>query len=171
MLRNIALGCGIVVLFLLQTTLLKDLSFLPVTPNLLIILTSSVGFMRGRKAGLWAGFFCGLLIDIFYGELLGIYALFYMWAGYANGKLCRYFYPQDIKLPMSAIAFSDLGINIMIYFFLFLFRGRTGFWFYLINIIIPELVMTLIFMIGLYFVILKVFEFFNGLEKREKRSA
>ncbi|MCR4946697.1 MAG: rod shape-determining protein MreD [Lachnospiraceae bacterium] len=166
MLRNIALGCGVILLFVLQTTLLKDISFLPVTPNLLIILTSSVGFMRGRKAGLWAGFFCGLLMDIFYGELLGIYALFYMWAGYANGKLCRYFYPQDIKLPMSAIAFSDLGVNILIYFFLFLFRGRTSFLFYFINIMVPELVMTLIFMIGLYFVILKAFEFFNGLEKR-----
>ncbi len=166
MLRNIALGCGVILLFVLQTTLLKDISFLPVTPNLLIILTSSVGFMRGRKAGLWAGFFCGLLMDIFYGELLGIYALFYMWAGYANGKLCKYFYPQDIKLPMSAIAFSDLGVNILIYFFLFLFRGRTSFLFYFINIMVPELVMTLIFMIGLYFVILKAFEFFNGLEKR-----
>ncbi len=166
MLRNIALAFGVIVLFILQTTLLKDISFLPVTPNLLVILTSSVGFMRGRKAGLWAGFFCGLLIDIFYGEYLGIYALFYMWTGYANGLLCKYFYPQDIKLPMSAIILSDLWINIMTYFFLFLFRGRTNFGFYFINIIIPELIMTLIVMIVLYFLILKIFEFFNGLEKR-----
>jgi len=166
MLRNIALALGAMVLFILQTTILKDLSFLPVTPNLLIILTSSVGFMRGRKTGLWTGFFCGLLIDIFYGEYLGIYALFYMWAGYANGMLCKYFYPQDIKLPMSAIAFSDLGVNILIYFFLFLFRGRTKFWFYFVNIMIPELVITLLVMIVLYFLILKIFEFFNLLEKR-----
>ena len=53
----------------------KALTFANISPNLLIIAVSSFGFMRGRKEGMWVGFFCGLLIDIFFGNLIGIYAL------------------------------------------------------------------------------------------------
>ena len=38
--------------FLLQCTMFKKLSFGGISPNLLIITTTSVGFMRGEKQGL-----------------------------------------------------------------------------------------------------------------------
>ena len=73
--RRIVLFIIITLCFLLQTTLFKTLSFANISPNLLIIAVSSFGFMRGKKEGLWVGFFCGLLIDIFCGNYIGLYAL------------------------------------------------------------------------------------------------
>lgn len=46
-------------------------------------LTVSFGFMRGKKEGMFVGFFCGLLIDIFYGSMIGFYALIYMYMDFA----------------------------------------------------------------------------------------
>ena len=70
----------------MQCTVFRALAFGGIVPNLLIVLTASFGFMRGEKNGLLIGFFSGLLVDIFFGSVIGFYALVYMYIGYANGK-------------------------------------------------------------------------------------
>ena len=101
--RKIVLFIIVTVCFLLQTTIFPSLTFANIAPNLLLIVAASFGLMRGKKEGLWIGFFCGLLIDIFCGFYLGVYALLYMYIGYINGMFKKYFYPDDIKLPMVMI--------------------------------------------------------------------
>ena len=158
----------IVICFLLQTTLFKTIAFANISPNLLIVVTAAFGFMRGKKEGLWIGFFTGLLLDIFTGSILGFYALLYMYVGYFNGFFRKMFYPEDIKLPMLLIAVSDFSCSLIIYFLLFLFRGKFDILYYLLNIMIPELVYTMVVTIFLYFIILKINQ---KLETIEKRSA
>lgn len=166
--RKISVIIIVIICFLLQSTLFKALSFASISPNLLIVVVSSFGFMRGRKEGLWIGLFCGLLLDIFFGQILGFYALIYMIAGYINGMFRKIFYPDDIKLPMILILGSDLAVNLMIYLFLFLPRKKIHLGYYLFHIMIPEMVYTLVITIALYFIILKVNQ---RLERIEKRSA
>lgn len=166
--RKIIVFILIVVCYLLQTTVFSALSFASISPNLLIIVVSAFGFMRGKKEGLFIGFFCGLLLDIWNGGILGFYSLVYMYIGYINGMFRKLFYPEDIKLPMLLIAGSDLSCNLFIYFILFLFRNRYDFSYYFLHIMIPELVYTMVITIFLYFIILKINQ---RLEVIEKRSA
>ena len=49
----------IVICFLLQCTVMDLISIGSVTPNLMLVFCVSMGLMRGRKSGLWAGFFSG----------------------------------------------------------------------------------------------------------------
>ena len=86
MCRKIVTAVCILVTFLLQSTVFPAIPFLNVTPNLLLILTVSFGFVHGRRTGLWTGFLCGLLIDLFYGNLFGFYSLVYMYIGYQIGR-------------------------------------------------------------------------------------
>lgn len=166
--RKIAVFIIITICFLLQSTLFQTLSFASISPNLLIVVTSSFGFMRGRKEGMWIGFFSGLILDIFFGSVIGFYALIYAYIGYINGFFRKRFFPDDIKLPLILIAASDFSYNILVYLFLFFLRGRFRFDYYLVNIILPELVYTILVTIVLYFVILKIN---NKLEETEKRRA
>ncbi|MCI9446200.1 MAG: rod shape-determining protein MreD [Lachnospiraceae bacterium] len=166
--RKLAVFLIITVCFLLQSTLFQFLSFASISPNLLIVVTSSFGFMRGRKEGMWIGFFCGLVLDTFFGSVIGFYALIYAYIGYVNGFFRKRFFPDDIKLPLILIAASDLSYNILVYLFLFLLRRRFQIDYYLLNIMLPELVYTILVTIVLYFVILKIN---NKLEEIEKRSA
>ena len=76
--RKIVLFIIITICYLLQTTIFHWFSFANIVPNLMIIVVSSFGFMRGKKEGMWVGFFCGLLVDIFCGFYIGVYALIYM---------------------------------------------------------------------------------------------
>ena len=166
--RKIALFIIITICFLLQTTVFQVLSFADIAPNLLIIVVSAFGFMRGKKEGMWIGFFCGLLVDIFFGFYLGGYALLYMYIGYINGMFQKRFYPDDIKLPMILIGSSDIICNLVIYVVLFLFRSRFKFWYYFSAIMIPEFVYTMVITIFLYFILLKINQ---HLEEHEKRRA
>ena len=52
----------IVICFLLQCTVMDLISIGSVTPNLMLVFCVSMGLMRGRKSGLWAGFFSGLFV-------------------------------------------------------------------------------------------------------------
>ncbi len=166
--RKITVFLIIVVCYLLQSSVFQAISFASITPNLMIVIVSAFGFMRGKKEGLWIGFFCGLILDIFTGSVIGFYALLYMFIGYVNGFFRKLFYPEDIKLPMLLIAGSDVVCSLIIYFFMFLFRGKFQFGYYLWNIILPELVYTMVVTIFLYFIILKINQ---KLESIEKRSA
>lgn len=166
--RKITVFLIIAVCYLLQSTVFQALSFASISPNLMIVVVSAFGFMRGKKEGLWIGFFTGLLLDVFTGSILGFYALLYMYVGYFNGFFWKMFYPEDIKLPMLLIAVSDFSCSLIIYFLLFLFRGKFDILYYLLNIMIPELVYTMVVTIFLYFIILKINQ---KLETIEKRSA
>ena len=158
----------VMVCFLLQGTLFQTLSFGGIVPNLMIILTAFYGFMRGKKSGILIGFFSGLCLDIFFSNLLGYYALIYMYIGYMNGKFRKLFYPEDIKLPLFFILGSDFIYNMICYITSFLLKGRFQFIYYFIHIIIPEMIYTIVITCILY-PLLKWIE--NRLESREKEGA
>ena len=158
----------VIVCFILQTTIFKGIAFGGIVPNLLIVLTASFGFMRGEKTGLLVGFFCGLLADIFFGEVLGFNAMIYMYVGYLNGKFSPVFYPEDIKLPLVLILGSDLLYGFVNYVIMFLMRGRFDVAYYFMNIILPEMVYTILVTLLLYPLILILNK---KLEDSEKRGA
>lgn len=166
--RKISVAIIIIVCFLLQSTLFKALSFASISPNLLVVVTAAFGFMRGKKEGMFIGFFSGMLMDIFFGSILGFYALEYMYIGYFNGFFRKQFFPDDIKLPLILIGVSDVLYNLGVYVLRFFFRGKFQIGYFMLHIVIPELVYTLLVTIVLYFIILKINQ---HLERIEKRSA
>lgn len=104
-----------VVCFLIQSTVLHLISIGSITPNLLLILCVSMGLMRGRKVGLWTGFFSGFLIDLFYGSVFGFYALIYMYVGFFSGYTFRIYYDDDIKVPIVLTVIMDTFYNLAVY--------------------------------------------------------
>ena len=158
----------ILISFLLQSTLFVKLKFGAVSPNLMLVVTSSFGFMRGRKSGMAVGAISGLLVDIFWGQLLGFHTLLYTVIGYLNGSFERLFYDEDVKLPIVLISASEFLYGICIYVFVYMLQGDFAFGTYLFSIIIPELVYTILVTLILYQVILHIN---RKLESEEHRSA
>lgn len=152
----------------MQSTLFVKLKFGAVSPNLMLVVTSSFGFMRGRKSGIAVGAISGLLVDIFWGQLLGFHTLLYTVIGYLNGSFERLFYDEDIKLPIVLISASEFLYGICIYVFVYMLQGDFAFGTYLFSIIIPELVYTILVTLILYQVILHIN---RKLESEEQRSA
>ncbi len=89
--RKITVFLIIAVCYLLQSTVFQALSFASISPNLMIVVVSAFGFMRGKKEGLWIGFFTGLLLDVFTGSISGILRI----ALYVCGIFQRIF-PENV---------------------------------------------------------------------------
>lgn len=154
--RCITIGIIIIICFLCQCTVFHFLELSGVVPNLLLIVTMSFGLMRGRKEGLFVGFFSGLLIDIFSGVYLGPFAFIYMTMGYINGFFHRIYYVEDVLLPMLMITLNEFIFNIVVYVVYFLLRNRLDFGNYLISVIFPEMMYTILITLFFYKILVRI---------------
>lgn len=158
----------ILICFLLQTTVFSHLTLASVRPNLLLIVTSSYAFMRGKREGMCVGFACGFFADLFWGPIMGFHMFVFVLIGFICGSFRSFFYYEDLKLPLLFVTLSELFFGLFTYFFGFLLRGDFNFLYYLGNIILPETIYTVLVTLGLYQVILVIN---RKLEAEEQRSA
>ena len=156
--------------FILQTTVFSMIDYLAAGPNLMLILTVSIGFMQGRTEGMLTGFLCGLLIDLFYGDVFGFYALLYMLMGYFCGRYSHIYFDDDVKIPLILVTVCDLAFNVVIYITRFLLRGRLDIMGYLRNVILPDLVCTLLFTLLLYRLFYRINHSLVEKEKKGRQS-
>ncbi len=133
---------SVLLMFLIQTSVFRFLPLGVTVPNFLLLLCCIYGLFRGEIDGLITGFFCGLLLDVFYLRGLGFYALIYGLIGYLNGLANPYFNPRERKLPLILIPFSDLAYLLLMYLLFYVLNGRFDFMFYLTDVLLPELLMT-----------------------------
>ena len=155
--------------FLLQNNVFAVSPLIGATPNLLLILTFTTGFVRGKKEGMLVGFFCGLLMDMAYGEIVGFYALIYLCIGFVNGSISQMFYTEFINMPLLLCILSDFLYNLYIYVFGFLFRGRLDLSSYIPLVIVPEIVYTSVLTLILYPLYLRLAAWLDKLEKRSAK--
>ena len=166
--RKLITGLIVLVSFLLESTVFHKLTFASISPNLMIIVVSAFGFMRGKKTGMAVGFFSGLLVDLFWGSMLGFHMLIFTIIGYLNGAFERLFYDDDIKLPIILIGASEIIYSLIMYACMYMLQGDFLFGNYLYRIILPELVYTILVTLLFYQIILKIN---RKLESEEQRSA
>ena len=164
--RILIIALIIFVCYILQTSVFARYPLAGVTPNILICVVATYGFMKGRRYGILIGFSTGLLLDIYSGVLFGLYALVYMYIGLLNGLFKKQFFGDDLRLPMILIGTSDLIYGVLSYFVLFTIRSQKDFSFYFMNVIMPEVVYTLVVSIFDYYVILHVNNWIDKFEKK-----
>ena len=168
--RYITAGVALILIFILQCTLFKAISLANIAPNILVLYTSSIGFMRGKKEGMFVGILAGLLIDIFYCDVFGVNTLIYMYVGYINGIFNKHFLPEDVRLPLILIGASDLMYCGAVYILRFLFRSKLSLDFYFLHIMMPEIVYTMLFSIILFKPIYSICSKFDEIEKRSSKK-
>lgn len=147
-----------VICFLLQTNIFQYVALAGVVPNLFVILVVSIAYMRGQNESMAIAFICGLMIDFMYGDVIGLYTLFYIIIAYTNGFFHRIYYDEDFTIPIILVGISDFVYNFLTYITNFLLRNRLDLWYYISRIILPEIVYTVLISILMY----KVLHSING---------
>ena len=171
MIQKILIAISIPFFFLLQACVFTSLELGNVIPNLMVLLACVYGFFYGEKTGAVCGFFAGLLMDIFFGEMLGLNALIIMLIGYVNGGFSGLFYAEDIRLPHILITLSDATFGLMYYVSTFLMRGKLGFPFYALNVICPEIFYTLLVSLVIYPILLAIDTLFRNYRIKKERES
>ena len=144
--------------YTLQTAIFSHFSLAGIVPNIMLIITGMAGFMMGMIPGMVTGTLSGILLDMSMGEYFGMYALIYLYIGVLNGLFASIFFGDDIKLPIFLIGISDLVYGFLIYFIMFFLRNRTNVSFYFLNVMMPEMVYTIIVSVIMYYPMKKICE-------------
>ena len=143
----------IIIAFLLQTTFFRTIALADVVPNLMLIVTVSYGYIRGRTHGMWIGLVCGLMFDMMYESIIGLCAFSLMTIGFFIGYVKKIFFTDGILLPIVLISIGDFAYCLFYFVTEFLLRGRLNFLFYFIHVILPELLYTIPVGIGIFYLI------------------
>lgn len=146
----------IILAFLMQTTIFKLIALADVVPNIMLVVTISYAYLRGRTSGLMIGFTCGLMLDMMYGSVIGLYAFIFMTIGFLVGFCRKLYFTDSMLLPTVLIAMSDLVYCFYYYITEFLMRGRLHFLFYFVHKFLPEILYTTLVGIVLYRVIVGI---------------
>ena len=99
--KGLVTGLILLGAFLLQNNFFAAIPLIHTTPNLLLLVTVTLGLLHGKLTGLAVGFFAGLLTDIFGGTLLGQYALILSVLGYGSGFFTPYFFLEYVDKFLS----------------------------------------------------------------------
>ncbi len=170
--RKIANIAMLILAFVIQISVFPFIPFLSAAPNFMIIMVFTFSFIYGTGEGMLYGVVAGLLMDLFYSLPLGYFTLFFVLMGYINGSLSRYFYEDFIFLPLIMCALNEFAYNIYIYLSRFFTREKFDLWAYIRQMILPEVIITLLFTLLLYRLLLQYNRSLEDMDiKRGRESA
>ena len=135
---------------LMQTAIFRAIALADVVPNLLLVVVISYAYLRGRTSGLVIGFICGLMLDMIYGSVIGLYAFISMSIGFVVGFCQKVYFTDSMLLPTVLIAASDMVYCFYSYIAEFLLRGRVHFLFYFVHRFLPQILYTTLAGLVLY---------------------
>ncbi len=154
-----------IVNLILQSTFNVYFDKLFISPNTMLVLVISYSIARNDIEGALFGFVNGLLFDIFFGRIIGFYALIGLLIGFIAAKPFKELSPNNFIMPSVMVFSMTIIYETSFYIFGFLLRGRTDFLFYLINIILPEAIFNCVISLAIY----PIIYFINKrLEEHEK---
>lgn len=167
-LRLFFTGLIILLAFLLQNGLFSGILYFGTIPNLLLIVTVIYGFLEGRHTGIWVGVVCGLAMDLYVGDMMGEYLFFYLYAGFLAGLFSRFFYPDQLILPTALCGGFDLLFGLYEFFLHSVLQNQTNLLPYLMRIMLPEAVSTMVCAIVFFRLILFVHD--RRIEAEQRRA-
>lgn len=109
-------------LYVLNTSFLPLIFYRGVGPDLLLLVTVSFAFLRGRRMGAFMGFMTGLLEDLASGGLLGLNTFSNMLMGFACGVFSNRVLRDSFVLPIVAACVSTVSV-FFIYELVFVLLG------------------------------------------------
>lgn len=155
--------------FILQTTLLQMLAIRGVLPNTALIITVSYALLRGSREGAFVGIGAGLLQDIFFGGTLGAYAALYALLAVLFGRSQRDFYRENYILPVLFCSIAACLGESTVYIVGFVFRGTGNLFYFLFQVMLPELVYTAVITVPIYRILFGVNDWLELKEKYKYR--
>lgn len=155
----------IILAFALQTAIFPFVPYISAVPNLMLINVFTIAFAYGEVEGVLYGLLCGILLDTTSSSAFGYYTLIFVWVGYMNGAFSKYYYDEYLFLPLTMCAINEFVYNLYIFVAEYLLTGEKGFFAFLKAKLLPDVVLTIIFTLLLYRLLLAIN---RGLKKRDE---
>ncbi len=143
--------------FLIQSAILPYLSVFGVVPNTGLLIIMSISLLKGKYYGGFIGLAIGLLQDIIFGQVIGVNAFIYFFAGYILGIIAHNLSRDNNIIPILFSALGTVYYNFMYYIFMFFLSRNIPFLSFAKNILIVEIIYNAILSVPIYIIFSKIF--------------
>ncbi|MDI6601913.1 MAG: rod shape-determining protein MreD [Thermoanaerobacteraceae bacterium] len=131
----------LVLCFAIQTAILPFLSIYNISPDILLIFIAAFSILNGQWEGMIYGMIAGVLMDLFYSPVFGIYSIIYTTFGFFAGRISKNIFKEN---PFAALFFVIIGSvykGIIILFIKILLSYKADIWMSFLALILPESVL------------------------------
>lgn len=156
--RLVIIFMTIIINFIFQSTIVHYLRIFEVLPNTGLILVVTFGLLGGKKTGSFVGFIIGILHDIFFCNVIGVYGLIYFLIGYFIGSINQKLFKENSIIPFLFTIFATVGFHFTYYIFMYFLGISTNFMFILRRIVIIEAIYNGIISVFIYSQIRKLYK-------------
>ena len=159
---------GLVIL-ISQATWFHHLTVFGIMPNLIVTWIVYVGFINGKEKGLITGLFVGLMQDILFGRLIGLFGLIYLIMGTAGGILAIDVDHSRLLFPCLLASAATLILGFIQLIIFRVLPGNIGLLSGLRVYVLPELIYTAVLSIPFYVVVYGLHILFSRLRRRMRQ--
>ena len=160
----------IIIAYILQTSVFSGLRLADVVPDIMMILTASLAYIFGQKAGTMTGFISGMIMDCTYGSLIGLYALLYTVIGYIAGYANRVYDENDYTISYFVVGGAEFLFNLMYYVLFYFLKGDLDLGHFLVRYLFPRVIYTVLISIFMYRLLNMNNSLFYTLDKGVKKK-
>lgn len=158
----------IVVVF--EATLGRKMALNGIAPNFTLAFIVSVALLEGSDEARPLGFFIGLMHDILLAKYFGFYAMIYYLVAHLAGLIHNGFKSSNLLFLLAVFSAFDLGYGVVNYFFLHFIQGRIDVLYYLVHVILAELVYSLPFCILIFLPTKGISDAWHRREAKSRRN-
>ena len=145
------------ILAVLEPTFFSAISVFGISPNVFLAFVVMTAGLKGKTEGAIIGAVYGFAYDLLIGQMIGLNALIYMYAGLLTGILKeKYISIDGVILASLTTAVVSLICGI-IYYFAYSMMNDIRFFFSIYRIILPETLYTAVFTLVLFVPVSKSF--------------
>ena len=144
------------IIYLLQVNFFSWFNLSGIKPNLFVLLVLIIGLFSGRGTGTTFGIFFGLALDFFIGKSIGISSIMLGIVGFVGGYLDKSFSKDSRVTMITMIVITTLLYEIGILVFNYFINDAIISIWYIIKVLIIEIIFNSILTIILYPLIMKL---------------
>lgn len=109
----ISLIISFFLIFFLQTNIFASFTIAGIMPNLFVIYILFIGLFANQFLGILFGVICGLLLDLLYGQAIGVSAVMFCTIGYLGAYFDKNFSKENkftiLLMVVGATAIFEMG--------------------------------------------------------------
>lgn len=137
-------------------------------PRFVLVTVIFIALYMGRKYGLWLGFLFGLLQDILFSDVIGVYTFTMSFIGYFSGLAFLYFHPSLVLLMLTIMACVFLHEGLVYGFFSLFEVADKPLQTALIFDFLPTTLLNVLFALLIYVPLIRLLEYVREGMEREK---
>ena len=157
--KLLVIAAIVVANFIVQSTIIPHIGIAGVEPNTLIAIVVSLSLLDGSFVGAVAGFFGGLLQDIFFSGALGINALIYLLIGWSVGLAHGKVFSEKFFMPILFIFVSTAVYELYMLIVIFFYRYDINIYHTFMKLILPGGIYTSIIGAIIYNYIFRLYKY------------